>query len=78
MLSTEDPLETIWDSLLSQEPEQIRIVFATLDQASQRSILLHLKRMVTEPGWMSVQQQSAQFALNTLTPSTDADFLFED
>lgn len=78
MFSTGDPLEFIWDGLLSQEPEQIRKVFASLDQASQRSVLLHLKRMVTETGWLSVQHQSAQFALNILTPSTGDDIFFKD
>jgi len=68
MLRSNDPLETIWDSLLSHDPAEIQRVFNTLDSDSQKVVLLHLHRMVTEPGWLPVQQQSAQIALNVLQP----------
>ena len=68
MLLSNDPLETIWDSLLSHDPAEIQRVFNTLDSDSQKVVLLHLHRMVTEPGWLPVQQQSAQIALNVLQP----------
>jgi len=69
MLLSNDPLETIWDSLLSHDPAEIQRVFNTLDSDSQKIVLLHLQRMVTEPGWLPVQQQSAQIALNILQPT---------
>jgi len=69
MLLSNDPLETIWDSLLSHDPAEIQRVFNTLDSDSQKIVLLHLQRMVTEPGWLPVQQQSAQIALNVLQPT---------
>jgi len=69
MLLSNDPLETIWDSLLSHDPAEIQRVFNTLDSDSQKVVLLHLHRMVTEPGWLPVQQQSAQIALNVLQPT---------
>jgi hypothetical protein len=75
MFSPTDPLEIIWDGLLSQEPDQIRKVFASLDQASQRSVLLHLDRMSREPGWLPTQQQSAQFALEILIRGAEEDIL---
>ena len=73
MYSSDDPLEIIWAGLLSEDPKQIRIVYASLDQASQISIMLHLQRMVTEPGWLPVQRQSAQCALETLLPNVSED-----
>ena len=70
---SDDPLEIIWAGLLSENPEQIRFVYASLDQASQLSIMQHLHRMVTEPGWLPVQRQSAQFALETLLSDASED-----
>ena len=69
MPSINYPLETIWDSLLSRDPSAIKRVFTTLDPDSQRNVLLHLQRMVSEPGWLPVQQQSASIALNVLQPT---------
>lgn len=78
MSSPDEPLELIWDGLLSRETDQIRAVFAALDPASQRSVLLHLRRMALEPDWLPVQQQSAQFALDTLLPGMGEDDLLRD
>jgi hypothetical protein len=61
-----DPLESIWDGLLSHDPAQIIKSYNSLDPSSQRSAWLHLKRMVSEEGWLPVQQQSAQIALDAL------------
>ncbi len=63
-----DYLEMIWDGLLSHDPAAIKRIYNALDEDSQRSILIHLQRMVNEPGWLPVQQQSAQIALNVLQP----------
>ena len=75
MYTPNDPLEVIWDGLLSHEPDQIRTAFVSLDHTSQKSVLLHLNRMAREPGWFPAQQQSAQFALDILTPGLGDDIL---
>jgi hypothetical protein len=67
-----DPLEKIWDGLLSQDPHQIQSIFTSLDTQSQRSVLHHLQRMLDEKGWFPVQKQSAQIALNALQNVTMA------
>jgi hypothetical protein len=67
MNSLNDPLEIIWDSLLSEDSMQIQNTYNLLDPASQQSVLLHLQRMVIEPGWLPIQKQSAETALDVLT-----------
>ncbi len=61
-----DPLEFFWDRLLSRSPEQIRAIFKTIDETSQREVLAHLKKMTTEEGWHPEQVISAQTALNVI------------
>jgi hypothetical protein len=61
-----DPLEQLWDALLSREPDRVRSAFATLDKASQRTTLAHLMRMATENDWHPEQRQSAIEALDAL------------
>jgi hypothetical protein len=68
MHHSNDNLEMIWDGLLSHDPATIKRIYNTFDEDGQRSILIHLQRMVNEPGWLLVQQQSAQIALNVLQP----------
>ena len=68
MHDSNDPLELIWDGLLSHDPTQIKLSYNSLDPASQRSVLIHLQQMVSEEGWLAVQQQSAQIALDVLQP----------
>ena len=60
-------LETIWDNLLSHEPEKIQHAYQLLDNSSQVEVIDHLKKMVTEDGWHPEQVTSARIALNTLT-----------
>ena len=62
-----DPLEILWNSLLSRNAKRIRSVFAGLDKASQGEVLKHLKRMTTEEGWHPEQIKSAQSALDALS-----------
>ncbi|NMC78319.1 MAG: hypothetical protein GYA59_03065 [Chloroflexi bacterium] len=59
-------LEKTWGEILSRRPARIRRMFATLDDASQREVLQHLRRMVNEPGWQEPQVISARAALNAL------------
>jgi HPt (histidine-containing phosphotransfer) domain-containing protein len=56
-------VEWFWDQLLSSQPEQIREAFAQLTAEEKEAIVAHLRRMVSEPGWLDVQRASAQAAL---------------
>lgn len=60
-------LEQIWDQLLSREPERIRRAYALLDESSLQTVLAHLRKMVSEPGWQPEQVTSAAIALQTIT-----------
>ena len=73
MLLANTPLDAIWEGLLSHDPSEIKRVFYILDSESQQVVLLHLQRMVSEPGWLPVQQQSAQIALEVLQPINKTD-----
>jgi hypothetical protein len=61
-----DPLESIWDRLLSGEPELVRRTFTGLDEAECQAVFAHLERMAAEPGWLAEQRVSAQAALAAL------------
>jgi len=61
-----DPLEKIWDALLSREPVRVRAMFASLDPGSRSVILDHLQRMASEADWHPEQRLSAEFALAAL------------
>jgi hypothetical protein len=61
-----DPLEKLWDTLLSREPQQIKHTFDALDNASQMAVIDHLNRMATEEGWLDEQRSSALIALEAI------------
>jgi hypothetical protein len=61
-----DPLESLWNRLLSGEPELVRRTFTSLDEAERRAVFTHLERMASEPGWLAEQRASAQAALAAL------------
>jgi hypothetical protein len=61
----QDP-ETLWESLLSRQPEQVRAAFNSLDPGGQKLVLEHLQRMTGEDGWHPEQRLSAQAALDAL------------
>lgn len=63
---SQDPLEILWDGLLSRDAGRIQSAFKLLDTQSQREVVIHLKRMVTEEGWHPEQVLSAQAALNAI------------
>ena len=65
-----DPLEILWDGLLSREPERIRAAYNGLSQAEQGVVLAHLRRMASEPDWQPEQRLSAQAALDCLVNDT--------
>jgi len=64
---SQDPLEILWDGLLSRDEKRIIAVFQFLDKSSQLEVVTHLNRMVSEEGWHPEQVLSAQAALNTIT-----------
>lgn len=69
-----DPLEFFWDNLLSRSPERIRGVFNQLDEETQRDVLTHLHKMITESGWHAEQVASAKAALDALeSPNPNSD-----
>jgi hypothetical protein len=65
-----EPLEILWDNLLSRQPERIQSAFRQLDAAGQQGVWRHLQRMATEPGWHPEQVRSAQVALDSLKSFT--------
>ena len=67
MTLPEDPLQVFWDHILSRDPEQIRAAFAALDLATQKTVTVHLERMIHEPDWHPEQRLSAQIALEAIS-----------
>jgi len=63
---TPEQLEAIWNDLLSRQVKLVRKAFNVLDTSSQRTVLLHLQRMVSESGWQPEQRTSAKAALKAL------------
>ena len=61
-----DELESLWDALLSRQPELIREAYAGLSAEEQGSLLAHLRRMAEEPGWHAEQRTSARAALEVI------------
>ena len=66
MNSDFDSLEDFWGEILSRNKELIRAAIDRLDLIEREAVLVHLKRMVDEPGWQSEQRISAQAALEIL------------
>ncbi len=61
-----DLFEIIWEDILSQEPDRVRAAFRSLDAGEQRAVRRHLQKMVSEEGWLEVQQISARAALEAI------------
>jgi len=61
-----EPLEFFWENILSRSPERIRAIFKTIDEDSQRAVIIHLEKMTNEEGWHPEQVISAQAALDAL------------
>ena len=61
-----DPLEDLWDKILSRQHEQIRKAFMSLRSDEQQSVLTHIKHMATDPDWHPEQRLSAQVAIEAL------------
>jgi hypothetical protein len=59
-------LETLWDDLLSRQPERVRAAYTSMKTSEQKAVVAHLQRMVDEPGWQPEQRSSALAALKAL------------
>lgn len=59
-------LEQTWDSILSRDATKIREMFTSLDVESQKVVIAHLHKMVTEEGWHPEQVKSASMALKAI------------
>lgn len=66
MNETSISIEQFWDNLLSREPASVRQAYATLEKKEQVAVLVHLRKMVSEPGWQPEQRASAAAALEAL------------
>lgn len=64
-----DWLEVFWSDLLSERPMRILSAWVSLNADEQAAVRAHLRRMVTEDGWMDVQRVAAQAALDTIEDS---------
>ncbi len=60
------PLDIFWDDILSGNPRRVRAAFADLDRPTAQAVLLHLRRMIKEPGWQPAQRAAARVALEIL------------
>lgn len=58
--------ESIWEVLLSREPEMVSAAYESLQPDEQAAVREHLLKMVTEPGWQPGQRASAQVALDVI------------
>jgi hypothetical protein len=56
----------VWEMLLSRKPDWIEKAFESLHPDEKRAVLIHLQKMVSEPGWQPEQKISAQAALDAL------------
>jgi hypothetical protein len=65
-MASPEHLEVLWNDLLSRQPELIRAAFDSLDKPTQKTVLTHLQRMVSEAGWQPEQLASAKAAIHTL------------
>ena len=68
-----DELERIWENILSREAQRIRKQWQILQSDEQSAVLSHLRRMVSEDGWLEAQRDSARVALDALDTSPNVD-----
>lgn len=59
-------IDQLWDRILSRDPRLITLAFKQLTHSEQESVIEHLQKMVTENGWLPVQKESAQAALQII------------
>jgi hypothetical protein len=61
---------SFWNDLLSRQPLLVNKAFSSLDREGQETVIAHLQRMVSEPGWQPEQVKSAQQALIIIKESS--------
>ena len=61
-----DQLQGLWDSILSEDPQRILTTYNTLEPNEQQYLLVHLYKMINEPGWHPNQVQTAQKAIEVI------------
>ncbi|MCX6053695.1 MAG: hypothetical protein NTZ74_02040 [Chloroflexi bacterium] len=66
MISSDPFLELIWDQILSRDAKKINAAYPNLDPDSQKTVVNHLQRMVTENDWHPEQVRSARIALDVI------------
>ncbi len=66
-----DPLEILWNQILSRDPEKVRKMFVSLPKAEKIGIRAHLIRMTTEEDWHPEQVKSASIALAAIKDIPD-------
>ncbi len=66
MSAEQSGFESIWELLLSREPERILAAYVALPADQKKAVLDHLEKMVSEPGWQSGQRISAEAALDAI------------
>lgn len=62
MIST----ESIWNKLLSRSEDSILTTYNELNNEEKRTVIDHLKKMVTEGGWHIEQMKSARLAITVI------------
>ena len=67
MISSPEPLEILWENILTRDARRIRAAFAQLDSNVQKVIFEHLTKMSSEPDWHPEQRASARAALDALS-----------
>jgi len=65
-------LEEFWEEILSRQPARISTVYTSISIDEKESVLDHLHKMASEPGWHAEQRISAQAALDELKPTDDS------
>jgi hypothetical protein len=64
--TSSDPLESLWERLLSGDKDLVISAYALLEPEEQQAVVAHLRRMAIEPGWQPEQRGSALAALAAL------------
>jgi hypothetical protein len=61
-----DDLDSFWEHLLSEDPDEIQEAWARLNSYERAAVLAHLVTMATDEGWSEPQRRAAQAALDVL------------
>ena len=65
-METPSAIEQLWDNLLSRQQKLVRAAFEALGEDEQVAVLVHLRKMTSEPDWHPEQRTSALVALEAL------------